>query len=313
VQTKITQTHAQFIGLRAKSRSGFTLIELLVVIAIIAILASMLLPALSRARTQALGVSCMNNGNQLVKAWSMYASDNNDGCVNNYSVVPTEYDAQNNLYNTWVLDVMDWTANSLNTNGVLLQQGLLGPYMMRSLGSYRCPADTFLSPAQAAAGFQARARSYSMNSFLGLYSDCANCAQGAIDSGADNTYRGINQYNASLPQYLKVGAIPQPSRVFSFIDEHPDSISAGNFAMGLLYSPADPTDWDATPASFHNGACGISFSDGHSEIHKWLVPGTSAPVVTSADGWTGPSLGTPPNYTDRMWLCTHASTASKGQ
>jgi prepilin-type N-terminal cleavage/methylation domain-containing protein/prepilin-type processing-associated H-X9-DG protein len=305
---KITQSQAKITGAQAKSCKGFTLIELLVVIAIIAILASMLLPGLSRARMQAQGISCMNNGNQLVKAWSMYGSDNNDACVNNYSVIPTEYDTQHNLFNTWVLDVMDWTADSLNTNTVLLQQGLLGPYMLRSLGSYKCPADTFLSAAQVAARFQARARSYSMNSFLGLYSDCANCAQGATDSGADNTYRGLNQYNAMLPQYLKVGGIPQPSQIFSFIDEHPNSIAAGNFAMGILYSPADPTDWDATPASFHNGACGISFTDGHSEIHKWLVQGTMAPVVPNADGWTGPSLGSPANYTDRSWLCAHAST-----
>jgi prepilin-type N-terminal cleavage/methylation domain-containing protein len=294
-----------------KSQKGFTLIELLVVIAIIAILASLLLPVLSRARTQAQGISCMNNGNQLVKAWSMYASDNNDACVNNYSVPQTDYDVAHGLFNTWVVDDMDWTSDQQNTNTILLQQGLIGPYMLRSIASYKCPADTFLSTVQVNAGFQARVRSYSMNSFLGLFSDCGMCGggTGGPGSGVDFTYQGKNQYNVSWPQYLKVGSIPQPSQIFVFLDEHPNSINDGYFDLGTQYTPADPATWADTPASFHNGACGFSFSDGHSEIHKWLVQGTMAPVQAGATiAWPGPSYGIPPNYTDRMWICAHGST-----
>jgi prepilin-type N-terminal cleavage/methylation domain-containing protein len=295
----------------APAGNGFTLIELLVVIAIIAILAALLLPALSKAKVQAQGVQCMNNGNQMVKAWTMYAGDNADRCVNNYGVSQTDLEVQNKTYNTWCVDVMDWlaAANSQDTNTSLLQQGLLGSYMGKSVGSYKCPADVYLSSAQVSAGFQTRVRSYSMNDFLGLFSECATCGAGASGSGADNTFAGENQFNYTWPQYLKLGSIPQPSTIYVFLDEHPDSINDGYFDDGTQMPPADPSSWtdSDTPASYHNGACGFSFSDGHSEIHKWLVVGTVRPVVPVEGYAAAPTLGPTGNdYTDRIWLCGHA-------
>ncbi|HEY3913593.1 MAG TPA: prepilin-type N-terminal cleavage/methylation domain-containing protein [Verrucomicrobiae bacterium] len=296
------------------SREGFTLIELLVVIAIIAILAAMLLPALAKAKVQAQGIQCMNNGNQMVKAWTMYGSDNNDRCVNNYGVDQTQYDLSHTpvLYNTWCVDNMDWTTASDNTNTTLLRLGQLGNYMGGSVGSYKCPADQFLSSQQQAAHFQARVRSYSMNDFLGLFSDgpTDGGASGGPGSGTDFTYQGINQFNNAWPQYTKIGRIPQPSNIYVFVEEHPDSINDGYFDTGDQGTPSAPTSWDGSdaPASYHNGACGFAFSDAHSEIHKWLNPHTVVPNVPGAaiSTYTGGMLGAPANYVDRISLCGHA-------
>jgi type II secretory pathway pseudopilin PulG len=283
------------------------MVELLVVITMIAIIAALLLPALANGSMQDQAIQCMNNCNQLARAWTMYASDNKDACVNNFGTVQVDYDSAHGIYNSWCVNIMDWTTNPQNTNTSLLQKGPLGPYMGASISSYKCPADNYLSSAQIAAGFQARVRSYSMNEFLGHLSDCSTCGNGSPGSGSDTTYSGVNTFNPPWPQYLTLASIPQPANIYVFLDEHPCSINDGLFIDGTQTLPSDPSPWEGSdiPASTHNGAGGISFSDGHSEIHKWQNKGTVIPVVPGSPPLT-PSLGNPINYVDRIWLEGHA-------
>jgi prepilin-type N-terminal cleavage/methylation domain-containing protein/prepilin-type processing-associated H-X9-DG protein len=266
----------------SRCRRGFTLIELLVVIAIVAILAAMLLPTLSRAQLKAQGVYCLNNLKQTELAITMYAGDNQER-------FPENPGAGTSL-SAWVAGVMSWDnsvqPNLQNTNTFWLTAGEIGPYVSKSTGIFKCPADRIpgaLGP---------RVRSVSMNGFVGDVNNIANHI--------------LNQATQDWQRFLKYSDLARlgEANTWVLLDECPDSINDSFFSVRMQSGTS--AKWTDVPASTHNGAGGFSFADGHSEIKKWLDANTTTPVRRVSP--------CPDNETysphDIMWLQQRTTTKS---
>jgi prepilin-type N-terminal cleavage/methylation domain-containing protein/prepilin-type processing-associated H-X9-DG protein len=238
----------------SESAAAFTLIELLVVIAIIAILAALLLPALTKAKGQALSISCLNNLKQLEACTHLYTLDNRDLLPPNNFVYDINSGAPIDSGASWCTNLAPFEADPAGIeNGMLFQYN-------RSDAIYHCPADSStIETLSGVKSTQPRLRSYNLSLSINGYPD--------YDTNLSNF----------SPSYKKFTEIrdPSPTKLIVFLDVHEKEIIDTTFGIPVLaYTQrygGSGVWWDV-PANRHNQGCNFSFADGHSEHWKWKVP-----------------------------------------
>lgn len=274
-------------------QNAFALADLLVLVGMMALLMTLFGSGRAKAAGGSPASVCLENLRRLSFAWHLYTSDHGGQLVNNLFIPDTLAVINSKRYSTWANNVMDWATSPMNTNRELAAVGQLGAYIGNDPDVFHCPSDTFVSPMQRQAGWSQRSRTYSMNASMG--SPFQRILAGS------STATGINEWCRERRQLLSLATISNPSELYVFLEEHPDSINDGLYLLNC----GSAETWGDQPASFHEGACGFAFADGHTELHPWIHDETKRPVRFSFRATVIPSTA----RDDFQWVLDRTSVA----